>query len=233
MSFLTSGLGWYWMVVPFAVAAFGVLFVLSGIGHVFGGRAGAGGARLIIGAPLAVIGLALSLLALNTQTMARLSHEGDVADVSIKAVDPANKVYDVTVVRRDGANVTQTCRIQGDEWEMSGRVQKWKPWANTLGLDATYDLDQLTNKYFTAGTANGQPITACDLKGPPPLVNQYVPSNWLFWVTSKSYTEQRRFGSASYMPLADGATYKVVMTQSGLNAEPTNNAATTVNSARP
>ncbi|MBI3675326.1 MAG: hypothetical protein HY243_01750 [Proteobacteria bacterium] len=233
MSFLTSGMGWYWMVVPFAVAAFGVLFVLSGFGHVFGGRAGRGGLNLIIGTPLAVIGLALSLLALNTQTMARLAYEGYVADVSIKAVDPANKLYDVTVARHDGANVTQTCRIQGDEWEMSGRVQKWKPWANMLGLDSTYDLDQLGNKYFTAAVGNGKAITACDLKGPPPLVNQYVPSNWLFWITSKSYTEERRFGSASYMPLADGATYKVVMTQSGLNAEPSNDAATAANNARP
>jgi hypothetical protein len=233
VDFFSSALGWYWMVVPFAAAAFGVLFLLSGIGHFAGGRAGRAGAHFIIGTPLAIVGFALSLLALNTQTMARLAHEGDVADVSIKAVDPANKLYDVTVKRLDGANVTRVCRIQGDEWEMSGRVQKWKPWANMLGLDATYDLDQLSNRYFSAEAANGKTITACDLKGPPPLVNQYVPSNWLFWITSKSYTEERRFGSASYMPLADGATYKVLMTQSGFNAEPTNDAAKAANNARP
>ena len=37
--------------------------------------------------------------------------------------------------------------------------------------------------------------------------------------------EDRRFGSANYMPLADGATYNVVMTQSGLNSEPANDTA--------
>ena len=48
---------------------------------------------------------------------------------------------------------------------------------------------------------------------------------WLVWLVGQSYTEQRHFGSAAYMPNADGAVYKVVMTQSGLNAEPVNAAA--------
>jgi hypothetical protein len=63
-------------------------------------------------------------------------------------------------------------------------------------------------------------------------VNNVVPNSLLTWLIDQSYTEQRRFGSASYMPLADGAVYKVVMTQSGLNAEPVNEVARTANSAR-
>jgi hypothetical protein len=43
--------------------------------------------------------------------------------------------------------------------------------------------------------------------------------------------EDRRFGSANYMPLADGATYNVVMTQSGLNSEPANETARKANDA--
>ncbi len=35
------------------------------------------------------------------------------------------------------------------------------------------------------------------------------------------------------MPLADGATYRVIMTQAGLNAEPTDDIATKANAARP
>jgi len=53
------------------------------------------------------------------------------------------------------------------------------------------------------------------------------------WLVGQSYTEDRRFGSAAYMPLADGAVYKVVMTQSGLNAESTNDIAKGANAARP
>lgn len=228
-----SPLGWYWVLVPLLVAALGILVLLRGFGHVAGGRGGKGVTHLMVGTPLALIGLAASLIALNTQSFARLSHENDVANIAVKSLDPAKNLYRVTVQRLDAANVVQTCDVQGDEWEMSARVQKWKPWANVLGLDTTYTLDQMGNKYFNAGRGNGRPITACDLKGPPPAVDQYVPNSWLFWLLDQSYTEHRRFGSAAYMPNADGAVYKVVMTQSGLNAEPVNSAAATANAARP
>ncbi|HWA90081.1 MAG TPA: hypothetical protein VG889_08615 [Rhizomicrobium sp.] len=229
-----SPLGWYWVVVPLAVAALGVIVVLRGFGHMARGRGGKGATHLVVGSPLALIGLGAGLIALNTQTFARLSHESDVAKISIKSTNPAEDRYELTIQRLDAPNIAAlTCRVQGDEWEMSARVQKWKPWANVLGLDTTYTLDQIDNKYFDAARANGKPITACDLKGPPPAVDTYVPQSWLFWLLDRSYTEHRRFGSAAYMPNADGAQYKVVMTQSGLNAEPVNEAAEKANAARP
>lgn len=229
-----SPLGWYWVVVPLLVAGLGVLVLLRGFGHVMGGRGGRGIAHLMVGSPLALIGFAAGLIALNTQTFARLSHENNVADVWVKSLNPAQNTYRLTIQRLDAPpDAVQTCDIQGDEWEMSARVQKWKPWANVLGLDTTYTLDQIGNKYFDATRGNGKTITACDLKGPPPAVDSYVPNSWLFWLLDRSYTEHRRFGSAAYMPNADGAFYKVVMTQSGLNAEPVNAAAATANAARP
>lgn len=228
-----SPLGWYWIAAPLAAAALGIYVLLRGFGHVASGRGGKGVAHLAVGSPLALIGLALGLVALNTQTYARLSHENDVASVGVKSLDPAKSLYRVTITRLDGPNQTLTCDLQGDEWAMAARVQKWKPWANVLGLDTTYTLDQVNNKYFDAGRGNGKPITACDLNGPPPAVNAYIPKSWLVWLVGESYTEQRRFGSAAYMPLAGGAVYKVVMTQSGLNAEPSNDIAKGANATRP
>ena len=228
-----SSLGWLLIVVPLALAAIGIALFLRGSFHTARGEAGRGMPRIVAGAPLAVIGLAFGLLGVNTQTFERLTYEAPVAMVSVKAVDPAQQTYDVTVKRMDATFAPQTCRLQGDDWEMSARVQKWKPWANVLGLDTTYALDQVTNRYFNAERGNGKPITACDLKGPPPAVNQYVPNSWLNWLVGESYTEQRHFGSAAYMANAEGAVYKVVMTQSGLNAEPVNSVAAGANTSRP
>jgi hypothetical protein len=228
-----SSVGWYWVIAPLLVAMAGAAWFFRGLGHVLSGEPARGTAKLAIGAPLAIIGLVAGLLGLNTQTFARLTYEAPVADVSVKALDPSHNTYRVTIVRRDGPHLIITCDLQGDEWEMSARVQRWKPWANVLGLDSTYTLDQIDNKYFTAARGNGKTITACDLKGPPPPVDRYVPQSWLFWLTDHAYTEGRRFGSASYMPLADGAAYRVIMTQAGLNAEPTNDIAQKANAARP
>ena len=231
--FSFMSLGWYWIVVPLVAAGLGLFVLLRGFGHVFGGRPAKGAGHLVVGSPLALLGLGVALVALNTQSFARLTHENDVADVSVKSLDASKNIYRVMIRRLDGPQQTLTCDLQGDEWEMAARVQKWKPWANVLGLDTTYTLDQVSNKYYDASRGNGHPITACDLRGPAPAVDQYVPNSWLNWLVGQSYTEQRRFGSAAYMPLTDGAAYKVVMTQSGLNAEPANDIAKGANAARP
>ncbi|MEI9886172.1 MAG: hypothetical protein WDN08_06650 [Rhizomicrobium sp.] len=57
------------------------------------------------------------------------------------------------------------------------------------GLDATYTLDQISNKYSSAARGNGKTITSCDLHGTP-VVNSYVPQGWLPWILDKFYTEE-------------------------------------------
>jgi hypothetical protein len=225
--------GWIWWVAPAAVAVFGAVLALGGIGHLTRGNVGGGAGRVAVGSTIGAVGFAIALLALNTQLFARLTYESQVADVIVKAVNPAAKTYFVTIKRLDLPGVVQTCTLQGDEWIIEGRVQKWQPWANAVGLDSTYVLEQISNKYFSAAEANGKPITACDLQGPKPDIDRYIPAGWLAWLAHQSYTEERRFGSANYMPLADGAVYRVVMTQSGLNAQPENAAAEKANTSRP
>ena len=225
-------MGLLWWAAPLAVAAFGALFLISGFAHLFTGSPGRGSRRVVGGVATGAIGLALSLVGLNTQLFTRLIHEGPVAQVSVKAVDPANSMYQVTVHRLDGPIPDQSCTIQGDEWLIGGRVQKWEPWANVLGMDTTYTLDQISNKYTSAERGNGKTITSCDLHGKP-LVNSWLPPGWTPWILAHFYTEKRRFGSANYMPLTDGAVYKVLITQSGFNAEPMNTKAKEANDAVP
>jgi hypothetical protein len=222
----------YWWIAPVAVAVLGVLFMVGGIAGFARREHGAGARRLFGGTLAAAVGLALSLVGLNIQMFSRLTYERPVAEISVKATDPANGLYTVTVHRLDGTIADQSCPVQGDEWLISGRVQKWQAWANVIGLDATYTLDQVSNKYFTAERGNGKPITSCDLTGKPEA-NSYVPDGFRRWLLAQFYTVDRRFGDANYMPLADGAIYRVVITQSGFNAEPENDAAKAANEARP
>jgi len=222
----------YWWIAPVAVAVLGVLFIVGGFAG-FARREHAAGARRVVGGTaVGAIGLALSLVGLNVQMFSRLTHEGPVAEVRVKTLDASKSLYQVTVHRLDGNIADQNCTLQGDEWLISGRVQKWKAWANVLGLDATYTLDLVSNKYFSADRGNGKPITSCDLAGKPEA-NAYVPDDTRRWILSQFYTVDRRFGDANYMPLADGAVYRVVITQSGFNAEPENDAARRANDARP
>jgi hypothetical protein len=217
MSF-TSPLHWYWVVAPLAAAVLAVVLLLRAVVHVARGRFAHGGLHASSGFVLALASLCAGLLVLNTQTYVRLTAERPVAEVTVAALHPMLQTYRVTVRRLDDAALTTDCTLQGDQWLMGAAVQKWKPWVNILGLDSTYSLDQLANKYFTADRGNGRTITACDLRGPAVNLAPALAG----WLMAHAQAEQRRFGSAVYMPLADGAVYRVVMTQNGLNAEAVN-----------
>jgi hypothetical protein len=222
-----------WYVVPLAVAGIGFLFFLIGTGHLIRGRFATGSVGLGGGGAVTIAGLTVGLFGLNLQSYSRLTYEAPVAEVSVQAKNPAQKLYEVTVKRLDGSGRVETCTLQGDDWLLSGRVQKWQPWAVELGLNATYTLNEVSNYYDSAEDGNGRTITSCDIKGPPPKINQYLPEAWVNWLIASALMQDRKFGSANFMPLADGAVYKVVITQSGFNAEPENDAAAEANDARP
>jgi hypothetical protein len=217
---------------PLAVAFVGIIIFFSGAGHLLRGRAGKATLGLGSGGALTIAGLAVGLIGLNLQSYSRLTYEEPVAEVSVRAMNPAEKIYSVAVRRLDGTNRVTSCTLQGDAWELSGRFQVWKPWANEIGLNATYTLDQLSNRYWSAAEANGRKITACDIGGPPPKANHLLPDSWVKWLMAHVLVQERLFGSANYMPMADGAVYKVVATRTGFNAEPANETATGANNAR-
>ena len=222
-----------WYVAPGLVVLLGVLMLLTGLGHGLRGQPFRGMSNILSGAILAVVGAVIGLGGANLLTYARLTYERPVADVSVTALDAADKRYTVTVRPLDGTARTVTCTLQGDEWLLSARVQSWKPWLSLVGFNATYTLDQIANKYADAAEADGKTITACAIPAPAASINSLLPDPWLTKLISYMQVQDRRFGSANYMPLADGATYLVVMTQSGLNAEPVNDAARAANAAHP
>ena len=218
MSF-TSPLHWYWVIAPLAVAVLAVILFCVALFHTARGRFGRGGLHAGGGVVLGLVALCAGLIVLSTQTYARLTAERPVAEVTVAALHPALQTYQVTVRRLDGTDLVTVCAVQGDEWLMSAAVQKWQPWMNILGLDSTYTLDQVANKYFSAARGNGRRITACDLEGLPPA---WLPRGLTAWLMDQAQASQRHFGSAVYMPLTDGAIYRVVMTQNGLNAQAVN-----------
>ena len=122
--------------------------------------------------------------------------------------------------------------VNGDEWRMEAQVLKWKPWANVVGLDSQYRLDRLSGRYQNieqerTGARSVHALSGGDVNTGPMA---YVPWTLSVWDVARKYRRyidavDTLYGSAAYMPMADGATYEVSITQSGLIARPTNEAA--------
>lgn len=219
--------------IAIILALVGLALLLTGFRRGLHGHPGRRASRFIAGLLLTTIGLSIALVGAALHTYARLSYEQPVAQVNVTARDAGAKRYAVTVQRLGGSADETTCEIQGDEWLLSARVQTWKPWANLIGMNATYTLEQIANRYLSAEEANANMITACDLHRPSALYARLVPAAWQAQLLAALQADDRRFGSANYMPLADGALYMIFMTQTGLNAEPANDAARAANVARP
>jgi hypothetical protein len=212
---------WVFWIAPLAVAAFGAILVIGALAALFTGKLFKASRGLLLGGAITATGLAVAFMGLNVQTYQQLSLERPLAEVQINVSDLAGKWYEVKVTRLDEAGSglePTTCRIQGDEFDISAWTLKWKPWANVLGLNSRFKLEQMTNRYFP-GSGFGQTITGCVLTEAPPM-NAMVPERIRDWLLSVGY--DTAYGSATFAPMADGALYQVMMTQTGLILRPNN-----------
>ncbi len=168
-----------------------------------------------------VLLLALAALAaalgLNLRTYDRLTHEIPVATVSFQAL--GDQRYSAVLAPAGGR--TRIFDMYGDEWQLDARILKWRGIATVLGFDTVYRLDRFGGRYRDAAQERTEPRSVHSLSDEPGLdiwgwTRRYP--RWLPWVDAV-------YGSATYMPMVPGATYRVTASPTGLLARPANEAA--------
>jgi hypothetical protein len=111
--------------------------------------------------------------------------------------------------------------LRGDEWQMDARVVNWKPPATLLGLDPIYQLDRLSGRYSDIADERSKERTVHSLSDAPPLdVWQVARKFPLLMPGVDAY-----YGTATFLPMADGARFEVTLSRTALLARPTNDAA--------
>ena len=194
--------------LPFEVAAFrrlrrvqlvsGTMFMLFGI--------------LIISAA----GLA-ALVAMNLYTYARLTHEQEAARVSVRQLDERRYVLSVQPHKAPPRHY----EMRGDEWQIDARVLKWSGMGSLIGLDTVYRLERLSGRYSDITLERNAQRTVYSLAEDPGLD--------LWSLVNKHYRyvpfADALYGSAAYVPMAEGAEYTVSVSTTGLLVRPGNEAA--------
>jgi hypothetical protein len=226
-------MSWWWWIIPTAVAVIGGLILAAGLASLFRRRFLSGLFGTAAGAGLVAVGLSAALLGQNVQTYSRLSYERPVASLSVGQLAP--QYFEVTVVQPATDDLparTAVYPVNGDEWRMEAQVLKWKPWANIIGLDAQYRLDRLSGRYQDVDQERTGARSVHALYSEEPGTVAGLQTLWSVsaWDMARKYRRyvdavDTLYGSAAYMPMADGGTYEVWITQSGLIARPTNAAA--------
>jgi hypothetical protein len=180
--------------------------------RVFGGvLAGATGLVLIL------LGAGAALLAANLLTYQRLSVEQPAAELLLTRTGEREFNAVLTYSGGEHANFA----LRGDEWQMDARVLKWHAFANLVGFDALYRLERISGRYTRIEDERTQARSVYSLNPPQridpwDLVHRY--HSWVPWMDAL-------YGSATFLPMADGALYEIKVSQSGLVARPLNQAA--------
>ena len=225
---------WWWWIAPTALATIGALILFAGLGSLFKGKFFGGLFGTAGGAALLAAALAGGLLGQNVQTYSRLTYERPVASLAIRQLAP--QYFEVVVAQPAQGELparTAVYPVNGDEWRMEAQVLKWKPWANVVGLDSQYRLDRLSGRYQNieqerTGARSVHALSGGDVG--TEVLGTTLPWKISAWDAARRYRRyvnavDTLYGSAAYMPMADGARYEVWITQSGLIARPANDAA--------
>jgi hypothetical protein len=203
------------LIVVFALA--GILFLAAAFRRLRRRRILGGvlhGATAVV---LIALSLCAALLVMNLRTYQRLTAEQAAGELQFTRVGERQFNAVLTYPNGEHANFA----LSGDEWQVDARVLKWHAFADMLGFDTAYRLDRIGGRYSRIEDERGRPRTVYSLNPPQridpwDLVHQY--RSWIPWMDAL-------YGSATYLPMADGALYEIKVSQSGLIARPLNQAA--------
>ena len=169
------------------------------------------------GAASGAVGAASILLAFSYFGYGRLVDEQVVSQIEFSQSAPGEYVARLMIA----GEPDRFFPLRGDEWQMDARVVNWKPPATLLGLDPIYQLERLSGRYSSVDEEMSEQRTVHALSEAKALD---------VWKVARRFPRlmpgvDAYYGTATYVPMADGARFEVTMTRTALIARPVNDAA--------
>jgi hypothetical protein len=198
-------------------ALVGILFLFAAVRRlrrrrVLGGVLNGGTALVLI-----LLSVCAALIGANLRTYQRLSFEQPAGELQFTRT--GEREFNAVLTYPGGERADFALR--GDEWQVDARVLKWHAFANLVGFDTAYRLERIGGRYTRIEDERAEARTVYALN-PPQRIDPWELAHrfrsWLPWLDAL-------YGSATFLPMADGALYEIKVSQSGLIARPLNQAA--------
>ena len=191
-----------------------LLFILSMFRHVRRRRPVRATGSLAGGAASGAVGGASILLLFSYYGYDQLVDEQPVSQIEFSQSAPGEYVARLMIA----GEPDKLLPLRGDEWQMDARVINWQPPATLLGLDPIYQLERLSGRYADVGDERNSPRTVYALTDAPKLD---------FWRLARTLPVllpgvDAYYGTATYLPMADGARFEISLTRTALIARPLN-----------
>lgn len=215
-----SGLEAQTLMVAFALA--GVLIALPfewiALRRLRNVRILGGAFYFLLGAFFLLLGVIAGVVAASLHGYKRLTHEQLAARVTLRQL--SERQYTLTL--EAPGTPARHFDVRGDEWQIDARVLKWRPMATVAGFDTLYRLERLSGRYGDVVQERTQKRTV------HALATEEAPVD--VWSMARRYhgylpMVDALYGSAAFVPMAEGAQYAVSVSASGLVVRPENEAA--------
>lgn len=204
----------YWMITALVLLA-ALAVLAAGLKLLLRRHWLLGWLRGCIGLVLVAGALALAAAGWDLHRYQALTAESPVATLAFTRLAPQQ--YRVAVV--DVTGTERLFNLYGDLWQLDVRVIKWHPRLASLGVRPGYQLERLSGRYLALEQEQQSPRSVHGLSAAPVGVDIW---QWLRRHDRLSGLVDARYGSASYLPMADKAKFSVTMGPSGLIARADN-----------
>lgn len=174
--------------------------------------------RGLFGLTLFAIAALVAVTAFDLYSYKQVLQEQVIATINFDKVEDQH--YFAVLADKDGNE--QRVELRGDQWQLDARIVKWKGQLASLGIKPAYRLERLSGRYYDIEQETTDKRTAHlvhkSLYGPDlwQLLNKHPA--WLPVVDAV-------YGSATYLPMKDGALFEITLSHSGLVARPINQVA--------
>lgn len=196
------------------VAALGLLLAYWALRLLVRGRWLRGFIRGLFGVALLLMALVFALVALDLSSYHQLQSEEPVATLSFRQGGP--QAFEATLVRPDGRE--QAFELRGDQWQLDARIIRWQR-PLTGFIRPGYRLDRLSGRYYSLEDERRAERTLYNLDQ-----SDWGADLWRWINRSPEWfpAVEARYGSATFVPMADNALFEVRLSGSGLTAYPLN-----------
>ena len=201
--------------LAFAFLAFYFLFrMLHSVRHRRVMRAGGSCVSCMGSATIAGIG---GMLLLSYVSYERLIEEKLVSRIEFKQT--ADDEFEARIMVP--GKMDQFYMLRGDEWQMDAKIVTWKPPMTVLGLDPIYQLDRLSGRYGDISREQNEARTVHSLTPESPADVWKIAHRFPLLLPGVD----AHYGTATYVPMVDGARFEILLSRDALIARPDNDRA--------
>ena len=166
---------------------------------------------------LLLISLGCFFAALSFYSFQSLTQEQTLAELEFRQLN--EQYFHVTLTRANG--VVSELELHGDLWQIDAQIIKWQGWVAAFGVMPVYRLGRIQGRYLSVEQERSAPRSVHALSRESPIggfdlwqaLNRRI--LWLPWLDA-------RYGSATFLPMKDGARFELRLGATGLLSRPLN-----------